>query len=166
MLTPGEDMEIEALKRRGWTISAIARDTGRDRKTVRVHLNGEREAGVRRRPVGEVDPFDRFEPYVRQRLTDDPHVWATALFDEVATLGYERAYPTFTRQLRDRQLRPHCEPCASSTGEPMSTSSTRPGRDAVGLARASRHPVGSKGVSARRVVVAFEPVPWLVLRGR
>jgi transposase len=116
MLTPEEDMEIEALKRRGWTISAIARHIGRDRKTVRAHLTGEREAGVRRRPDGEDDPFDRFEPYVRQRLKDDPHVWATVLFHEVVALGYERAYPTFTRQIRDRQLRPHCEPCASSNG--------------------------------------------------
>ncbi len=114
MLTPEEDMEIAALKKRGWSISAIARHTGRDRKTVRAHLNGEREAGMRR-PDGE-DPFDRFEPYVRQRLIDDPHVWATVLFDEVRRLGYERAYPTFTRQVRDRQLRPHCEPCASSNG--------------------------------------------------
>ena len=77
MLTPEEDMEIEALKRRGWSISAIARHVGRDRKTVRTNLKGEREAGVRRRSDGEPDPFDRFEPYVRQRLADDPHVWAT-----------------------------------------------------------------------------------------
>jgi transposase len=116
MLTPEEGMEIEALKKRGWSIAAIARHTGRDRKTVRAHLNGEREAGVRRRPDGEVDSFDRFESYVRQRLADDPHVWATVLFDEVVALGYDRAYPTFTRHLRDRGLRPHCEPCASSNG--------------------------------------------------
>ena len=114
MLTPEEDMEIEALKKRGWSISAIARHVGRDRKTVRAYLNREREAGVRRRPDGQDDPFDRFEPYVRQRLADDPHVWATVLFDEIAALGYERAYPTFTRQVRDRCLRPHCEPCSSS----------------------------------------------------
>jgi transposase len=108
MLTPEEDMEIAALKKRGWSISAIARHTGRDRKTVRAHLNGEREAGVRRRPDGEPDPFDRIEAYVRQRLADDPHVWATVLFDEVRERGYERAYPTFTRQVRDRQHRPEC----------------------------------------------------------
>ena len=71
---------------------------------------------MRRRPDGESDPFDRVEPYVRQRLADDPHVWATVLFDEVAALGYDRAYQTFTRHLRDRGLRPHCEPCASSNG--------------------------------------------------
>ncbi len=39
-----------------------------------------------------------------------------SLFDEVVALGYDRAYPTFTRQLRARALRPHCEPCASSNG--------------------------------------------------
>jgi transposase len=104
------------LKKRGWSISAIARHVDRDRKTVRAYLNGEREAGVRRRCDDEPDRFDRFEPYVRQRLSDDPHVWATVLFDEIRRLGYERAYQTFTRQLRDRQLRPHCEPCASSNG--------------------------------------------------
>ena len=68
-----------------------------------------------RKRAGE-DPFDRFEPYVRQRLADDPHVWATTLFDEVAALGFDRAYQTFTRQLRDRELRPHCEACEASNG--------------------------------------------------
>ncbi|HTR71749.1 MAG TPA: IS21 family transposase [Mycobacteriales bacterium] len=114
MLTSGEDMEINALRKRGWSIAAIARHTGRDRKTIRAYLNGDREPGVRAKP--EPDPFDRFEAYVRQRFVDDPHVWATVLFAEVTALGYDRAYPTFTRQLRDRELRPHCEPCASSNG--------------------------------------------------
>lgn len=114
MLTPEEDVEINALKKQGWSISAIARHVGRDRKTVRAYLNGEREPGVRQNTTE--DPFDRFEPYVRQRFTDDPHVWATVLFDELEALGFDRSYQTFTRQLRDRQLRPHCEPCASSNG--------------------------------------------------
>ena len=43
-------------------------------------------------------------------------MWATVLFDEVADLGYDRAYQTFTRKVRERDLRPHCAPCASSTG--------------------------------------------------
>ena len=114
MLTPEEDVEITSLRKRGWTISAIARHVGRDRKTVRPYLSGEREPGVRRRVVE--DPFDRFEPYVRQRLADDPHVWPTTLFDEVVELGFDRAYQTFTRHLRDRQLRPHCEACSGSSG--------------------------------------------------
>lgn len=114
MLTPEEDVEITSLKKRGWSISAIARHTGRDRKTVRAYLNGEREPGVRE--SSEPDAFDRFELYVRQRFADDPHVWATTLFDELIGLGFDRSYQTFTRKLRDRELRPHCEPCASSNG--------------------------------------------------
>ena len=85
MLTPEEDVEITALRKQGWSISAIARHTGRDRKTVRSYLSGAREPGVRTK--SEPDRFDRFEPYVRQRFTDDPHVWATVLFDEIVGLG-------------------------------------------------------------------------------
>ena len=109
-------MEITKLRKKGWSISAIARHVDRDRKTVRSYLSGEREPGVRAR--SEADPFDRIEPYVRQRLADDPHVWATTLFDEVKALGYGRAYQTFTRQIRDRELRPHCEACSGSARAP------------------------------------------------
>ncbi len=100
MLTPEEDVEITALARRGWTISAIARHVGRDRKTVRAYLRGERAPGVRR-PAGP-DGFEPFVAYVRARFDEDPHVWATTLFDELVELGYVRSYPTFTRQLRGR----------------------------------------------------------------
>lgn len=34
MLTSDEGVEITSLKKRGWSISAIARHTGRDRKPV------------------------------------------------------------------------------------------------------------------------------------
>ena len=62
------------------------------------------------------DPLAEFEAYVRARFADDPHLWATALFDEVVALGYDRSYPTFVRQLRQRGLRPHCEACAGVKG--------------------------------------------------
>lgn len=114
MLTQEEDVEIGALRKRGWTIAAIARHVGRDPKTVRAYLSGERQPGVRK-PAGP-DPFDPFEPYVAQRLADDRHLWATTLFDEVKALGYERAYPTFTRKLRERGLRPRCEACEGVKG--------------------------------------------------
>lgn len=35
MLTWEDDVEVHALAARGWSISAIARHTGLDRKTVR-----------------------------------------------------------------------------------------------------------------------------------
>ena len=114
MLTQEEDVEIHALVKRGWSISEIARHTGRDRKTIRAYLAGVREPGVR--APGRTDPFDSVEAYVAQRLVDDHGVWATTLFDEVQALGYDGSYPTFTRKLRERRLRPHCESCSGVKG--------------------------------------------------
>lgn len=118
MITQEQDVEIHALKKQGWSISAIARHVGADRKTVRKYLTSERQVGVRQRSVE--DPFDRIEPYVRQRFREDPHLRATVLFAEVQALpgGYDRVYQSFTRQVRDRGLRPHCEACAGVKGRP------------------------------------------------
>ncbi|AXG14328.1 IS21 family transposase [Intrasporangium calvum] len=126
MLTREEDIDVHALRRRGWTISAIARHLGRDRKTIRAYLAG-REPGVRK--PSRPDPFEKFEAYCRQRLDDDPHVWASTLFDEVLELGYEQSYPTFTRQLRTRRLRPACEPCVPAKGRPVAVIEHPPGEE-------------------------------------
>jgi transposase len=114
MLTQGEDVEAHALKERGWSIAAIARHLDRDRKTVRDYLNGRRVPGER--ASSTPDPLAPFEGYIRARFVDDPHVWATALFDEVVTLGYPLSYPSFVRQVRVRGLRPHCEACRGVKG--------------------------------------------------
>ncbi|MFI6936848.1 Mu transposase domain-containing protein [Streptomyces sp. NPDC050287] len=100
-------MDAHALRRQGWTIPAIARHLGRDRKTIRAYLNGEQVPGLRH---PSPDAFVPFLDYCRQRLADDPHLWASTLFDEVSRLGYEGGYSTFTRALRRYQVRPHCEP--------------------------------------------------------
>ena len=66
MLTREEDIDAHALFARGWSISAIGRHLGRDRKTIRAYLAGNREGGVRRRSGDS--PFDRFVIYVRERF--------------------------------------------------------------------------------------------------
>lgn len=116
MLTQEEDVELSALHRRGWTVSAIARHLGRDRGTIRRYLQGEVVPGQRRR--SRPDALDPYISYLTARFVDDPHVWATALFDEVTRLGYEGKYSSFTGQLRRRGLRPHCEPCRGVKGRP------------------------------------------------
>ena len=65
MLAQEESVEVHALRKRGWSISAIARHVGRDRKTVRAHLSGEHVPGWRR--PAESDPFDTFGAYVALR---------------------------------------------------------------------------------------------------
>jgi transposase len=107
-------VEASALYKQGWSISAIARHLGRDRKTIRAYVNGDRQPGERQ-PAGP-DVFAPFEPYVRARFAEDPHVWATALFDEVVALGYPRAYQSFTREVRVRGLRPDCAACSGVGG--------------------------------------------------
>ena len=47
MLTREDDVDAHALRRQGWTISAIARHLGHDRKTIRAYLFDGRVAGVR-----------------------------------------------------------------------------------------------------------------------
>jgi len=98
MLTEEEFVYAMALRRRGWTISAIARHLGCDRKTIRGWVEGQREPGARRRAVP--DYFEPFVAYVAARLVADPHLWGTALYDEVVGLGYPRSYVTFVREVR------------------------------------------------------------------
>jgi len=128
MLTREDDIDVHALRRQGWTISAIARHLGRDRKTIRGYLAGQREAGVRA-PRSLLDPFEVFAPYCAQRLSDDPHLWASTLFDELVDLGYAGSYPTMTRQLRVRALRPACEPCRPAKGRPIAVIDHPPGEE-------------------------------------
>jgi len=127
MLAREEDVEAAALRAQGWSISAIARHLGRDRGTVRSHLNGERTPGVRRKSVD--DPFDRFAPYVAQRLKDDPHLQLSTLLREIEALGFSESYQTLTRQVRSRDLRPHCEACAGAKGRATTEIEHPPGAE-------------------------------------
>lgn len=101
----------------GWSVSAIARHVGRDRQTVRLYLSGKRQVG-QRLPAGP-DSFGMYLTYCTARLAEDPHLWGTALFDEVRAMGYDRSYPSFTRALRLRSVRPVCQACHPGTGRPM-----------------------------------------------
>jgi transposase len=106
MLTQEDDVEIHALARRGWSKSAIARHTGRDRKTVRKYLAGQ---GPVRQPLPSC--LEPFRAYLEARFGDDPHVCGSVLFEEIVALGFERSYPTLVREIRELGLRPVCDCC-------------------------------------------------------
>lgn len=65
-------MEAHALKKSGWSNSAIARHLERDRKTVRSYLSGDRAPGVRR--PAKPDPLSEYSAYVSARFADDLHL--------------------------------------------------------------------------------------------
>lgn len=116
---------VHALRKRGLTISAIARHTGFDRKTVRKYPAGDGKPGVRARP--SPDQFDPFVDYVTARLIEDPHLWARTLFDELEELGFGQSYQSLTRNVRVRNLRPVCEACRTATQRPNAVIPHAPG---------------------------------------
>jgi len=85
VLSRDELDQARAMHAKGWKISVIARHLGRDRRTVREHLTGTRQPGVRAR---QPDPLEPYLDYCRTRFTDDPHLAAKTLFGEVVALGY------------------------------------------------------------------------------
>jgi len=105
-------VEIHALAARGWTKAAIARHTGRDRKTVAKYLD--RPAGERRER--EPSCLEPFRGYLAARFEDDPHVDATVLYRELVDAGFDRWYPTLVRELRRVGLRPVCLVCQHRRG--------------------------------------------------
>jgi transposase len=113
MLTEEDDVEIHALAARGWSVSAISRHTGRDRKTVRAYLA--RPARARREPAPSC--LEPFRAYIEARFEDDPHLEATVLLRELVDAGFERSYPTLVRELRRLELRPVCLVCQHRRGD-------------------------------------------------
>jgi len=104
MLTEEDDVEIHALARRGWSVWAIARHTGRDRKTIAKYVAG--KASSREPAPSCLEPF---RPYLKARFDDNAHVLATTLFEELVGLGFDRSYPTLVREIGELGLRPVCE---------------------------------------------------------
>jgi len=113
MLTEEDDVEIHALHARGWSVSAIARHTGRDRKTIARYLSGKGSGQHRQSTPSCLEPF---RGYIEARFIDDPHLPAVTLMDELLEAGFDRSYPTLVRELRRLQLRPVCLVCQQRRG--------------------------------------------------
>ena len=96
------------LSKQGWTVSAIARHFGHDRKTIRIYLNGRRQPG---QPRQQADSFAPFAAYAARRVRDDPHLRASGLHRELAELGYLGSYSALTRELRSSGITTTCPTC-------------------------------------------------------
>jgi len=102
-----EMMMILDLHRQGLSVSAIARQAGIDRKTVRKYIERGLEApvyGPRKPRATVVDPF---AAYLRERVQAYPGLTARRLFREIKDLGYSGGYTALTDFLRD--VRPPSE---------------------------------------------------------
>jgi len=123
MLTEEDDVEIHALKARGWTIAAISRHTGRDPKTIRKYLAGE-GAGQQRGPAPSC--LEPYRGFIAARFVDDPHLEATVLHRELVEAGFDRSYPTLVRELRRLELRSVCAVCEQRRGDALTVEIDHP----------------------------------------
>jgi transposase len=126
MLTEEDDVEINALWARGWSVSAISRHTGRDRKTVSRYLAGPR--AVRAPAPSCLEPW---RAYIAARFGDDPHLEVTVLYRELVDAGFERAYTTLVGELRRLELRPVCLVCAHRRGDQVTTEIDHPAGEEI-----------------------------------
>ena len=89
------------MRRRGLSISAIARKTGLCRKTIRQHL----KRGLENPVYGPRHPrprlLDPYEGYLRERVESCPGLSGKRLFREIRELGYEGGYTAVTDCLRE-----------------------------------------------------------------
>lgn len=61
------------------------------------------------------DPFNEFVDYVTARLREEPLLGAVTLRNVLMPLGCRGSYPTLTRRIRTRRLRPASPACAHVT---------------------------------------------------
>ena len=95
------------LHRQGAGITAIARRTGLDRKTVRKVIATGLEPpayGPRQAKATQLEPFER---YLRERLAIVPELTGRRLHRELAAMGYQGGYTAVTDLLREiRPIKP------------------------------------------------------------
>jgi transposase len=97
----GDIVMILDLHRQGLTVSAIARELGIDRKTVRKCIARGLEPptyGPRKPRPRLIDPFI---PYLRERVTAYPGLTGRRLLRELRDRDYEGGYTAVTDLLRD-----------------------------------------------------------------
>ena len=96
MIKLGEVVMILDLHRQGLTVSAIARELGLDRKTVRRCIARGLETpvyGPRKPRKRLIDPF---VPYLRERTLAYPGLTGRRLWRELRERGYEGGYTAVT----------------------------------------------------------------------
>lgn len=94
---------IQDLNRQGLGVSAISRQTGLDRKTVRKYLARGLEAPEYKQREPRARVIDRYADYLRERLAAFPDLSAKRLMREIRERGYQGGYTAvkdFVREIR------------------------------------------------------------------
>lgn len=96
------------LARQGLSVSAIARRTGNDRKTIRKYIDRGLEPPAYKPREPGPSLIRPFEAFLRERVIRFPDLTGQRLWREIRELGFTGGYSTVTELLRD--VRPAAEP--------------------------------------------------------
>jgi transposase len=100
MVRLGELMMILELHRQGLSITAIARRTGRDPKTIRKYVErGVEVPAYGPRSVGRPSKLAPFRNFLQEKITAFPDLSAVRLTREIRAMGYTGAYTAVKRYL-------------------------------------------------------------------
>ena len=95
-------MMILDLHRQGLSVTAIARRTGRDPKTVRKYIErGLEPPAYGPRQVGRPNKLSPYLDYLRERVSAFPDLSAVRLTREIRDCGYAGAYRGEALRRRD-----------------------------------------------------------------
>lgn len=109
MIRLGEAMMILELHRQGLSVTAIARRTGRDPKTVRKYIErGVEVPAYGPRQSGRPSKIAPYMEFLRERVIAFPELTATRLTREIREMGYVGAYTAVKRYLA--AIRPDHDP--------------------------------------------------------
>ena len=100
MVTLGELVMILDLARQGLSVSAIARRTGHDRKTIRKYLERGMEPPAYKPREPGPSLIGPFEAFLRERVGRFPDLTGRRLWREIRDVGFTGAYSTVTEFLR------------------------------------------------------------------
>jgi transposase len=88
------------LARQGLTVSAIARRTGHDRKTIRKYIERGLEPPVYKPREPSPSLLAPYEAFLRKRVERFPELTGRRLWREIRELGFSGGYSTITEFLR------------------------------------------------------------------
>ncbi|MGN8120041.1 ISL3 family transposase [Labrys sp. 22185] len=96
--------KVVDLKAKGWSVLAVQRETGLDRKTIRSWLDNE-HPGTWVRKASQAHPADAYAPFLRRRWQEGCRN-ATQLYREVCRQGYRGQVKNFRHWVRNRLRQP------------------------------------------------------------
>lgn len=112
MLSWRDRVELRNLLERGLSVTAIAKHTGKDPKTIRKYRD--HPELLAEQPKARPRLVDDYARYIDARLADNEHLAGTVLLREIEALGFTGSYQSLARHLH--RVRPDCP--FTTGGEP------------------------------------------------